>query len=131
MRTAAISLVFVAVVLSVWQFIVPGSPEGGMMIPPAPTPSTRTAHFTSTTTLCEITLYTVQEGDTVASIAARFMIAEEELRAANNLQLGSPSVSTRLVIPICNFTPTGTVHPATFTSTNTPSSQQITYTPGG
>ena len=76
-------------------------------------------------------LYTVVSGDTLAAIAARFSVSEADIRQANDLQAETVSVSQSLIIPICHFTPTGTAHPATLTTTDAPARRLITSTPGG
>jgi len=134
MRKAAIGLVVVMLFFSAWQFVNLGPLAPGPIaqdVPPVPTPSVQTARFTSTTDTCEMILYTIQGNDTLASIAERFSMPEEEIIAANHLEMEVIGNSMQLVIPICNFTPTGTVHPATFTTTYTPLTKPITSTPGG
>jgi LysM repeat protein len=137
MRTAAISLVFVALFFSAWQFVISGpsiSRQVSLSVAPAPTPSVQTAQFTSitsTTETCEMLLYTVQGNDTLAQIAERFSVLEDEIMAINELKTNVISTPMQLVIPSCNFTPTGTVHPATFTTTYTPILNPTTATPGG
>lgn len=133
-RKAAISLVAAALFFSAWQFVTSRPSATGEMpltVLPIPTPSGQTAQFTSTTDTCEMMLYTVQENDTLTGIAGRFWVTEEEIRAVNHLTSGEVSAAMQLVIPLCNFTPTGTVHPATFTITYTPSTSPMTSTPGG
>jgi hypothetical protein len=140
MRTAVISLIFVALFFSAWQFVLSG-PSIARQIPlsvaPAPTPSVQTAQFTgntsntSTTETCEMMLYTIQGDDTLARIAERFSVSEDEIMAINELKTNVISTPMQLVIPNCNFTPTGTVHPATFTITYTPILNHVTATPGG
>jgi hypothetical protein len=99
-----------------------------------PTPSVQTTQ--STTALaafenCELVLYPVQEDDTLARIADQFSVSEEEIMAINSLQTKAIDPSMELAIPVCNFTPTGTVHPATFTTTYTPDLGPSTSTPDG
>lgn len=97
-------------------------------IPAIPTPlllSTSTQHDFNN---CAILPYEVQSEDTLKSIAKRFSISEESILNLNNLPSESVHLPVRLLIPICELTPTGTTHPPTFT--NTPSLELITYTPG-
>jgi hypothetical protein len=135
MRTAAITLVFFALFFSIWQFASSGpSNYAPMVVPSMPTPSAQTAQSTSTEMTfgnCEMMLYTVQSNDTLASIANRFLVSEDEIIEANQLKTDTVPLSMELMIPICNFTPTGTIHPATFTTTYTPIIQPTTSTPGG
>jgi LysM domain len=136
MRTAAIGLVVVALFFSVWQFVLSSPSASGQMplvVPPVPTPSVQTTRSTSTViTLenCETVLYIVQGDDTLAGIADQFSISEDEIIAINHLKTETINPSMELVIPVCNFTPTGTVHPATFTTTYTPIIKPGTSTPG-
>ena len=132
-RTAAISLVFVALFFSAWQFVTSGPSLSGQIplsVAPVPTPSAGTAQTTSTTETCEMVLYTVQGSDTLASLAARFSVSEAEIRAVNGLKTDTIRAPMELVIPVCDFTPTGTVYPATFTTTYTPVLNLKTSTPG-
>jgi hypothetical protein len=137
MRTAAISLVFFAFFFSVWQFTLPSPSAPSVMplaVPSVPTPSTQTARSTSTeftVEACEMMLYTVQADDTLTSIADHFLVSEELLTELNQLGADAVHPSMELVIPICHFTPTGTIHPATFTTTYTPLFLPTTSTPGG
>ena len=134
-RKAALSLVFAALFLSVWQIVVsgpPASPQLPLQVPSAPTPSMQRASSTSTKiTLqnCEVILYTVGETDSLASIAAQFSVSEETIREFNHLQTEVVSPSMELLIPICNFTPTGTFHTATYATTYTPVINATTSTP--
>jgi hypothetical protein len=134
MRTAAISLIFAGLFFSAWQFVSANrstlSPAP-LVVLPVPTPSGSSTSTSTTLEGCELMLYTVGEGDSLASIARRFSVSEEELLAANGLTAGPIGASVQLLIPICQFTPTGTVHPATFTSTLTPAEGPATSTPGG
>ena len=137
MRTAAASLVVMALFFSAWQFLlsVP-SPSSRMSsaIPPAPTPSNPTTQTVSTELThegCAVLLYTVQEQDTLASIAEQFSVSEQTILEVNRLEAEAVRASMELMIPICHFTPTGTFHAATFTTTLTPVLNFKTSTPGG
>ena len=135
MRTVAFSLVVMALFFSAWQFMLSGpasSPQLPVQVPPVPTPSTQRAQSTSTEiTLenCETIVYAVGEMDSLASIAAQFSVSEDTIRGLNHLPTEYLSPSMELLIPICNFTPTGTFHAATFTTTYTPRSIATTSTP--
>jgi LysM repeat protein len=136
-RTAVVSFIFVAVFFGMWQFLL-SRPSMSNQMPPAvpamPTPASYTAQVTSTTNTretCELTMYKVQDHDTLAGIAKRFSVAEAEILAVNNLGTDALRPTMELVIPVCNFTPTGTIYPATLTTTYTPILQPTTSTPGG
>jgi LysM repeat protein len=136
-RTAAIGLVVVTLFFSIWQFVF-SSPAASQQIPiavpPVPTPSSQTVlstRVTSTSEDCETMLYRVRSDDTLAGIATQFSVSEEEIMAINSLSSQAVGPAMELVIPICNFTPTSTVHPATYTTTYTPILKPTTSTPGG
>ena len=137
MRTAAMSLVMIAIFFGVWQFVVSSTTGASPItasIPPLPTPSSLTAPSTSTQlTLedCALMPYTVQENDTLASIAGQFSISEEAILEFNQLETGMIRPRMELVIPLCSFTPTGTFYPSTFTSTDTPVLNYTPTTPNG
>src|SRR5215216_2092555 len=136
-RSTAIAFVFVAFLFSAWQFVVSGpssaSPRA-LVVPLIPTPSVQTAQSTNTKITaenCEMLAYKVHENDTLASIAKRFLVPKDEILKLNQLKTEALSLSMELMIPLCNFTPTGTIHPPTFTFTYTPIIQPTTSTPVG
>jgi hypothetical protein len=63
-------------------------------------------------------------------VATHFSVSEEEILAINGLKTNVVNTPMQLVIPLCDFTPTGTVRPATFTTTYTPVRHLKTSTPG-
>jgi hypothetical protein len=133
-RTAAISLVFVALFFSAWQFVITGpsvSRQISLSVAPVPTPSAGTAQLTGTTETCEMLLYSVQGSDTLAGIAEQFAVSQDEIMFLNGLKTDLLSTPIQLAIPLCSLTPTGTVHPATFTTTYTPILDPGTSTPEG
>lgn len=135
-RTAAIAVVFMMFVFSVWQFALSNRPKFSPLpvsIPPIPTPSNQSTSTTITSQACQGILYAVQEGDTLDSIAFQFAVSKQEIMAANNMKAETIHTATELVIPTCNFTPTGTIHPTILdtTFTYTPSIRPITSTPDG
>ena len=136
-RKAMVGVAMVALFFSAWQFVVSGPVNPNQLtltVPPIPTPSVLTAQSTNTKVRfenCEMMPYSVQANDTLSSIADRFSITEEEIIAINQLQTEAVSTSMKLVIPLCNSTPTGIVNPATFTTTYTPTLKHATSTPGG
>jgi LysM repeat protein len=137
-RTAVLSLVFLAMFFSAWQFIISGTPvlsPAPLSIPVVPTPSVLTAQSTSTQlTLegCAWVSYRVQEGDSLPAIAEQFGISKESLVEVNHLKTPAIYPAMELMIPICDLTPTGTFHPATFTTTtDTPVLNHTPSIPGG
>lgn len=134
MRKAAIGMVALALFFSVWQFVISGSSLPGQMpllAPPVPTPSTISTNTLATREKCEMGLYIVQTDDTLSEIAAQFSVSVAEIMELNLLRTETVQPAMRLVIPLCNFTPTGTVHPATFTTTYTPILYSTTSAPDG
>ena len=136
MRTAAMALLFVALFFSAWQFELPGgagSRQRPFVIPPAPTPSVQNTQSTSTGSTqatCEMIIYPVQGEDTLASIAKQFSTSMREIIQLNQLRTAAISPPMELLVPVCNFTPTGTYSPVTFTTTHTPLIIATTSTPG-
>jgi hypothetical protein len=130
MRSSILAIVFVALAFSTWSFfsVSPSSTPGAV---PAPTPS---GQSTSTEVLfadCQLVRYSVREQDTLASLAERFSITEDEIIALNDLENSSLDAA-QLWLPICNFTPTVTAQvPAPLTKTHTPILDPITPGPGG
>jgi len=133
-RTAIISIVFAAFVFSVWQFTQSGKQTSNPLpvgILPVPTPSSQSTSTKISFQNCEEMSYQVQENDTLESIAAQFSVSKHKLVAINNLSTETLSTQMELLIPICNSTPTRTVHPSTLTTTFTPLLGPTTSTPGG
>lgn len=137
MRTAALSIAVMALFFSAWQLVLSSqspSSRRSSAIPPVPTPSSPTLQFVSTQlTLegCAILSYAVQEQDTLARIAERFSVPEPIILELNQLEAERLQAGMALMIPQCHFTPTGTVHAATFTTTLTPVLNFRSSTPGG
>lgn len=135
MRTVAVGLVIIALFFSGWQFMLSGpasAPQLPLQVPPIPTPFTQRAQSTSTKITfenCELIQYSVLESDSLASIAGQFSVSEGEIMEINRLENEAVDSSMELLIPVCNFTPTGTFHAATFTTTYTPRSIATTSTP--
>ena len=133
-RTAIVSIVFAAFVFSAWQFTQSGKQTSNPLpvgIPAVPTPSSQSTSTKISFQNCEEMSYQVQENDTLESIAAQFSVSKDKLMAINNLSTDTLSPKMELLVPICNSTPTGTVHPSTLTTTFTPLLDPTTSTPGG
>jgi hypothetical protein len=136
MRKAAITLVVMALFFSAWQFVLSGPRPASQLspaIPPMPTPSNPTMQVISTQLTsenCPLASYMVQEQDTLDSIAHQFSVSEDTIVVVNHLEATMLRPAMELEIPVCNFTPTGTFHLATFTSTLTPIARPTTLTPG-
>lgn len=136
-RRLALGLVFVALFFTAWNIASLGpSPSGStpLVVPVVPTPGARAAQSTNTTGPaedCKMMVYSVQANDTLAEIASRFLVPEDEIIKINGLETDAVNSSTELLIPLCNFTPTGTLRPATFTKTGTPVIRGTTSTPEG
>lgn len=134
-NTVLITIVFAGFVFSAWQFILSGTGASrpfSLRVLPAPTPSMQSTSTESLLESCLTVRYTVQENDTLDSIARQFSISQEEIKTFNHLKSQTVPQGIELDIPICNLTPTGTVTgPATFTITYTPMLSPTTSTPGG
>lgn len=129
MALAGIALLFFAFIS--WQSISSNyasrqySPN---MLPLIPTPSMNKTATTISMKNCQNIEYSVQEEDSLESIARRFSVSEESILIANNLTSPSLRLIQKLVIPICETTPTSTTNPPTFTIT--PIFEPVTTTPG-
>jgi LysM repeat protein len=133
-RTAMICLVFAAFVFSAWQFAHSAS-QASHTIPvsvlPIPTPSGQSTSTKSSFQSCEEMVYQVQEYDTLESIASQFSVSKEKIMTINNMGTETINSKMELLIPICNSTPTSTLHPSILTTTFTPLTGPTTTTPGG
>lgn len=131
-RKAAIMMICVMFVFGMWQFTLSngfGSDPVQAAVRPIPTPSTQFTVTAATLDTCENRLYIVRENDTLERVAAMFSVSKQEIVAANNLKTENLNTAMEITIPICTFTPTGTVD--ALTTTYTPSQRPITSTPGG
>lgn len=132
-RTAAISIVLLAFIFSAWQFAISNGQEASQLpigLPPVPTPSTQFTSTKATAQNCAGILYTVKEHDTLESIAHQFSVPKKEIKVANNMTTETVHAAMELTIPICNFTPTGTINPTILGTNYTPSTSPTTSTPG-
>jgi len=133
-RTAIISIVFAAFVFGAWQITQSGKQTPNPLpvgVRPVPTPSSQSTSTKISFQNCEEMSYQVQENDTLESIAMQFSVSKDKLMAINNLSTEILATKMELLIPFCNSTPTGTVHPSTLTTTFTPLLDPTTSTPGG
>jgi len=131
-RIAAIGMICVTFVFSIWQLTLPSQPTQSPVlasVPPVPTPSTQLISTTGTVDQCDNRLYIVKENDTLESIAHLFSISKEEIMAANSMKTELLSTAMEITVPVCTSTPTGTVN--ALTTTYTPAIRLITSTPGG
>jgi hypothetical protein len=133
-RIAAVSVAFLAFIFGVWQFTLSGGQRSSQMpvgILPVPTPSTQSTSTKLVFQNCEGMLYIVQENDTLESIAYQFVTSKEDIMAANHMKTEIVTTDTELIVPICNFTPTSTIHPTIHATAYTPSQGLTTLTPDG
>jgi hypothetical protein len=136
-RKAAISLVVMALFFSAWQFVLSTPTTTIQMpqaIPPVPTPSVLTAQSPNaelTLEGCALLPYIVRKNDTLAGIAGQFSVSDLMIMELNHLGPEAVRPGMELLIPLCDFTPTGTFHAATFTTTHTPILYLTASTPGG
>ena len=133
-RTALVVLMFLAFVFSAWQLMLSSTgstrqtPVGAV---PVSTPSLQLTSTKIRPEDCETILYTVQGNETLAGIARRFSISKEEIMTINEMKTETVNSAMQLVIPVCHFTPTGTVEgPTLFSTTFTPLLSPRTSTPG-
>ena len=129
-RIMAMSVICVALLFNVWQFTQSGGQRAtppAAEIPLIPTPSLQSTGTKATDQTCESIYYEVKENDTIDSIAARFSITAEEIRATNHLTTKTLNTSMKLSIPACSPTPPGT--PNIVTTTFTPYLDPNTLTP--
>lgn len=133
MRSVVIALVFAAAAFSLRQFIVASVPDTQFTpssILAAPTPSAQSTSTRLVSENCEALVYTVQNSDTLASLAVQFTVSKEEIMALNEMKNETLHTGTQLKIPTCHFTPTGTFIATMFTRTGTPLTSPTTSTPG-
>jgi LysM repeat protein len=134
-RKAVVGIILLGFVFSAWQLMGSNSPISGQLpggVLPVPTPSIESTSTKRVRESCEMRVYTVQGDDTLASIAYRFSVPEDQIIATNQLTSGTVHPTMELMIPICNFTPTGTAAgPTLLTTTYTPLTSPTPSTPGG
>ena len=131
-RIAAVGVMFLVFMFSAWQFTFSRLSEPRPVLasaPPIPIPSTSTQLVSTVTQTqkCEELRYLVQEHDTLASITDKFSITSDELLTANHIKTDDLVSGMKLIIPLCNFTPTVNA----LTITYTPISSPIFSTPDG
>jgi hypothetical protein len=132
-RTAAIGVVLLTFIFTAWQFTASGTPGISSLpvgSPLIPTPSMQLTNTSITPQRCDRLTYTVRKNDTLESIAQHFSVSKEDLLAINHMKTEMVLTNMELTIPVCNFTPTSTVHPTTFSTSYTPSTRPTTSTPG-
>ncbi len=133
-RSMALGAVFLALIFSAWQFGLSSGQKSDPMpvgVLPVPTPSTRSTSTKISAENCEGMFYAVRENDTLESIANQFGTSKEKIMAANRMKTETIDPAMELVIPICSFTPTGTINPTTLATSYTPSMSPTTSTPDG
>lgn len=113
----------------------PRPPRKAVVLPPSPTPTalptqtpvpafTATTGVTPTATPPSVVEYTVQQGDTLLSIAARFAVSVEALRQANGLTGDMLQIGQILVIPVP--TPAAPTAPGAEPPAATPTPELVT-----
>ena len=129
-RTAMIGIAFLAFVFIGWQFTFTANSNNSLQPGslPIPTPSTLFTATSSKSQNCTKIQYQIQNDDTLESIADHFSTSKETIMELNNLHTDTAEPNTKILIPVCDSTPTSTTRPPTFTIT--PFLEPITYTPG-
>ncbi len=129
-RGALVAMMVMVFVFASWQ-LVARTGKSGMLVTnlaPIPTPSLLLTGTSSNLNNCQKSRYEVQRGDTLESLAQQFSVSGETLVELNNLQAQNIRPGMKLVVLICDPTPTRTS--GTPTSTTTPIMDPISYTPG-
>lgn len=132
-RSALAGVTLVFFIFVYWQFTSPGYGSYSPMpvgISPIPTPSLPLTSTQNSFGDCEMIRYEVQPQDTVESLARQFSASEEQIMDLNGLKAEAAPLPKMLILPACELTPTSTTHPPASATTNTPSLEAITYTPG-
>lgn len=130
-RTALISLSVLLFVMAGWQFTstntrsTSGTQFAMLSIP---TPSEQLTATSLSSVHCTQIHYQVQKKDSLESIALHFATSKEKLISLNNLSSEVLQPNVELLVPLCDTTPTSTLHPPTFTIT--PFLDPTTSTPG-
>ena len=84
---------------------------------PAPPPTDVPNQATQTAQACEKVFYTVQENDSLSSIASNYNVPQDSIKFYNGLSTDNVFIGTTLVIPLCERfatpgpTPTATLPP--------------------
>jgi hypothetical protein len=130
-RKALIGIMLLFFVFGFWQISSTRYNSSSRIVgmSPIPTPSFLMTSTQNNFATCQKVRYEVHQNDSLESIARRFLVSKEAILIINNLQPNAATLPTELIIPLCESTPTGTTHPPAST-TNTPSLEFISYTPG-
>lgn len=124
-QLAVISLMVMLVVFGAWRFVnINVVPTKTIQISPIPTPSTQMTNTRAMVQNCDEIIYTVQNGETLESIAVLFSTAPEALIELNNLNSDMVQAGNKIKILTC-FTPSATIRPTTFTVTFSPAPSTI------
>jgi len=129
-RIVAMGLICIVFLINIWPLTKPGgqgSIQPSANIPLIPTPSLQSTQTKINYQKCEPILYEVQQGDTLTSIAARFSVAPQEIKNANQLKGETLKKSMHLSISVCDTTPSGT--PNIVSTAFTPLLESTTLTP--
>lgn len=129
-RLAAASVLVATLSLFLFQFSLTSVETPAYQVSASiPTPSLTVTNPIPNPVTCPDVLYVTREGDTLASLARKFAIPEEEIRRSNGIQSDALSIGTKLTIPTCNSTPTSATAPRVGTFTLTPFFDVSTTTP--
>lgn len=134
-RRLAIGAACLIFFFGAWQFVLSSGGQSSnplpVGMPPVPTPSLKSTSTKIARPSCERVIYVVQEDDSLESIAGQFSLTMQEIMAANHLKTETLRTAMEIVIPICDFTPTGTMKPTVLATNHTPFIDVTTLTPDG
>jgi LysM domain-containing protein len=129
-RGVLVGMVVLLFVLASWQFVNSNNKPAMLVtnLSPIPTPSLLLTGTNSNLNNCQKMKYEVQQGDTLERLAQQFSTSIEAISQLNNLQSTNIQPGMKLIVPVCDPTPTRTSRTPTLTIT--PMLEPITYTPG-
>ncbi len=130
MRSALVAMLVFLFVFASWQLVARNNKSAMLVtnLAPIPTPSLLLTGTSSHLNNCQKSQYQVQRGDTLESLAQQFSVSSETLVQLNDLPSKNIRPGMKLVVLVCDPTPTRTS--STPTSTTTPIMDPISYTPG-
>lgn len=129
-RNVLVGLIVICFLLASWQFVNSNNKPTMMVtnLSPIPTPSLLLTGTNTKASDCQKIQYEVRQGDNLKRIAEEFSTSMESLIQVNGLPSENLRPGMKLIVPVCDPTPTRTSRTPTLTTT--PMLEPITYTPG-